>query len=173
MVMPDPLIVAKRYRAICNAIVADVRTLEKVSSVKFLTTRCYSFGWSDGDLQQCRVGVRPYDLRFDGAERQTEEDQYEIEICVFKQVARKDIESVDGYFDLMIAIADKLPIDRRLGFSGDVSGEAGVIDKRFAPLYQFGDKGIDSQNASARFESRLIVTFKQWVEEQVDTGKLT
>ena len=153
---------------VCDAIVAELNAIS--SGLSYTATRVYSNGFTDGDLDELRLTVRPYEISFDAAERGDERDIYEIQITLQKTVSRTDVTAIDSYFNLMIAIAALYPIDRDWLIG---TGKVQVTGKRFFPLmmraenivkpsaYAFLELPVET----TKFYSSLMLDFGEWVLE--------
>ncbi len=146
---------------VCDAVVTDINAISGIG-LTFTALQVFSFGFTDGDLNSLRVVVRPYETEFDAESRGDEQDDYQIQVGVYKMVGRKDVANIKLYFNLMRMIANLYPIDRQM-----MVGASNVLvkEKRFFPLYFRSDKIMDNIEGSTRFISHLLLTFREWVAE--------
>jgi len=149
---------------VTNAIVAEINSvIQPTSGLTFAALRVWSFGFTDGQLATLRVVARPIDTEKEGEARQDEQHDYEIQIGVFKFVARSDVTNIDSYFNLLVTIAKLYPLDRKLVVGG---GTVTAIDNRFFPMYRRSDKIMDNpDSATTRFEGTVQIKFREWVAE--------
>jgi hypothetical protein len=153
---------------VSDAIVTDVQTLQAASGLTFTAARVHSFGFSDAELSELRVVVRPYDTTYADLERTDELDEYEIEIAVMTMVSRTDVAGIDNYFNLSVAIMALYPIGRAMTVG---AGQVVVTDKRWFPMV-FRSQGSttvpgimdDPTQAQTRFLSTRILKLREIVQ---------
>lgn len=150
---------------VCNAVVGEVNALSS-SDLTFTAALAFSFGFTDGELAQLRVVVRPYDTGFLTAERDDEENHYEIQIGVQQIVPRTNVLTITKVFNLLMAIGDLYPIDRPIVVQHRTMN---VLNKRLFPMMvRSKDSGqtpgiMDGTSPNTRFDASWIVTFREVV----------
>lgn len=146
---------------LCDLVVEELNAIQPDTDLEYEAVRQYSFGFADGDLSDLQVPVRPYDMTRETESRDDEEHNHQIEIGIYKKVDRKDVESIDAYFNVAITFANLFPIDRVLSVD---SSNMTVVENRFFPLFTRSEKIMDNYNsAETRFISHILLTFKEWV----------
>lgn len=155
-----PLVTARAID-VANKIVNEINSMS--TGLTFTAVRRWSFGFTDGELSSLQVVVRPYDMDRSEEARGDEEHFYEIQVGVYKKVARRNTAEIDDCYNLAINIAAEFPLNRVISVG---AGDVEVVENRFMPMFVRTDRIMDNYDSSdTRFMSHLLLKFREYVDE--------
>lgn len=153
-------IATARITTLAIAIVTKINT-DLAISTNFpgvSTVRGVSFGFTDSELSKLRIVVRPDDYEGENGNGNQIDQVYKIEIGVLKKV-NKTTAQTDPLIDLICAIARLFP--KQSSFPIATGEDALIDDNRFNMFYLRNPDTMDSDEASVKFDSRLLLTFRE------------
>lgn len=148
-----------RVLTIADAVVTRINADLVSYSLTGSAVRGYSFGFTDAELASLRLVVRPMDLDREYQDKTSEDRKYSIQIGIMKMLSKSNVANIDLYLNMAARIAILFPLNYDLSLGGGVSVE--VVGNRFVPLYFQTTETMDSQDASVRFDSRLLLEFRE------------
>lgn len=151
-------IATARILTVADAVVMRVNALDTGSiQPGAAAVRGVSFGFTDAELNTLRIIVRPDDYEGENGNGDLINQLYKIEIGVLRMVKKTQV-ATDPLINLICAIARLFPKQSSLLISGD---EFLIDDNRFTAFYLRNPDMMDSEDTNVRFDSRLLVTFKE------------
>lgn len=153
---------------VCNAVVDELNDID--TDLEYTAEFRWSFGFTESDMGELRVPVRPYDTGYETEATHEERNEYEIEIGFRKMVDRTDNDDISKHFNLLTAVADMYFIDRAIKV-GAPKREVVVQEKRWFPMMQRSqDSGTSPGIMDGAMETttpliaNLIVKIREVVE---------
>lgn len=147
-----------RILTIADAVVTRINTLDTGSiQTGVVAVRGVSFGFTDSELSKLRIIVRPDDYEGENGNNSEIDQLYKIEIGVLRMVTKTQA-ATDPLINLICAIARLFPKQSSLAISSD---NLLIDDNRFTAFYLRNPDMMDSEDTNVRFDSRLLLTFKE------------